>query len=171
MSIEFTSGSDVSCTRLCLNMIVKNESKIIRRLLESVAPIVDCYCICDTGSTDDTITIIEEFFTERGIPGKIPREPFRDFAHNRSFSLKQCETMPAEYILLLDADMIFHLGTGVSPLDFKSGLTQDAYHMFQGTDTFYYKNARIVKNRIGASYWGVTHEYLKTPEGTQYGLI
>jgi tetratricopeptide (TPR) repeat protein len=79
--------------------------------------------------------------------------------------------MPADYILLLDADMIFKLGAGVSPLDFKRGLTQDAYHMFQGTDTFYYKNARIVKNRIGASYWGVTHEYLKTPEGTQYGLI
>lgn len=171
MQIEFNTGSVVPCPRLCLNMIVKNESKIIYRLLESVAQIIDCYCICDTGSTDDTIQLIEDFFTERGIPGKIPREPFRDFAHNRSFSLKQCEMMPADYILLLDADMIFHLGAGVSPLEFKRGLTQDAYHMFQGTDTFYYKNARIVKNRIGASYWGVTHEYLKTPEGTQYGLI
>jgi hypothetical protein len=28
---------------LCLNMIVKNESKIILRLLESVLPIIDCY--------------------------------------------------------------------------------------------------------------------------------
>jgi len=33
---------------LCLNMIVKNESKIILRLLDSVLPIIDCYCICDT---------------------------------------------------------------------------------------------------------------------------
>jgi tetratricopeptide (TPR) repeat protein len=152
-------------------MIVKNESRIIRRLLESVAPIIDSYCICDTGSTDDTIAIIEEFFTSKGIPGKIPREPFRDFAHNRSFALKQCESMPVDYILLLDADMIFQLGTGITPEDFKRGLTHDAYHMFQGTDTFYYKNARIVKNTIGASYWGVTHEYLKTPEGTTYGLL
>jgi glycosyltransferase involved in cell wall biosynthesis len=40
---------------ICLNMIVKNESKIITRLLESVSPIIDCYCICDTGSTDNTI--------------------------------------------------------------------------------------------------------------------
>jgi tetratricopeptide (TPR) repeat protein len=59
----------------------------------------------------------------------------------------------------------------VSPVDFKLGLTHAAYHMYQGTDSFYYKNARIVKNRIGASYWGVTHEYLKTPEGSSYGLI
>lgn len=164
-------SSTMNIPKLCLNMIVKNESRIIRRLLESVAPIIDSYCICDTGSTDDTIAIIEEFFTSKGIPGKIPREPFRDFAHNRSFALKQCESMPVDYILLLDADMIFQLGAGITPEDFKRGLTHDAYHMFQGTDTFYYKNARLVKNTIGASYWGVTHEYLKTPEGTTYGLI
>ena len=163
--------STTNTPRLCLNMIVKNESKIIRRLLESVASIIDAYCICDTGSTDNTVELIEDFFTSKGIPGKIPREPFRDFAHNRSFALKQCESMPVDYILLLDADMIFQLGTGVSPEDFKRGLTHDAYHMFQGTDTFYYKNARLVRNRIGASYWGVTHEYLKTPDGTKYGLI
>ena len=40
--------------KLALNMIVKNEGKIIERLLTSVLPIVDTYCICDTGSTDNT---------------------------------------------------------------------------------------------------------------------
>ena len=171
MPIEFDVVPSYQLPRVCLNMIVKNESKIIRRLLESVATIIDSYCICDTGSTDDTISIVEDFFMERGIPGKIPREPFRDFGYNRSFALKQCESMQVEYILLLDADMIFHLGAGVTPTDFKRGLTHDAYHMFQGTDSFYYKNARLVKNRIGASYWGVTHEYLKTPDNSSYGLI
>lgn len=39
----------------------KNESKIITRLLESVLPIIDYYCICDTGSTDNTIELIETF--------------------------------------------------------------------------------------------------------------
>ena len=38
-----------------LNMIVKDESKVIKRLLDSVAPIVDWYTIVDTGSSDDTI--------------------------------------------------------------------------------------------------------------------
>ena len=32
---------------LCLNMIVKNESKIITRLFDSVLPIIDCYS-CDS---------------------------------------------------------------------------------------------------------------------------
>ena len=48
--------------KLALNMIVKNESKIIERLLTSVLPIVDTYCICDTGSTDNTKEIIKGFF-------------------------------------------------------------------------------------------------------------
>ena len=152
-------------------MIVKNESRIIRRLLESVAQVIDSYCICDTGSTDDTIKIIEDFFANRGIPGKIPREPFRDFGYNRSFALTQCESMNADYILLLDADMIFSLGDGITPDEFKRGLTHDVYHMYQGTDAFYYKNARIARNRANISYWGVTHEYVKSPEGSSYGLI
>ena len=74
-------------TTICLNMIVKNESKIIARLLESVLPLIDSYCICDTGSTDGTATIIESFFGDRGIPGKIVYEPFRDFGYNRSFAV------------------------------------------------------------------------------------
>lgn len=178
MPIEFqvispplNAEPETEVPKLCLNMIIKNESRIIRRLLESVVGVIDCYCICDTGSTDNTVSIVEDFFANAGIPGKIPREPFRDFGYNRSFALKQCESMNADYILLLDADMIFRLGDGVTAADFKHGLTHDVYHMFQGTDAFYYKNARIVKNRIGASYWGVTHEYVKSPEGATYSLI
>ena len=49
--------------KIALNMIVKNESKIIIRLLESVLPIVDSYCICDTGSTDDTKEIIKNLYS------------------------------------------------------------------------------------------------------------
>ena len=176
MPIEFNvvgnaADSAAAVPKLCLNMIVKNESRIIRRLLESVAGVIDSYCICDTGSTDNTVEIVESFFDKRGIPGKIVKEPFRDFGYNRSFALKECESMDVDYVLLLDADMVFQLGDGITAEEFKRGLTQDVYHMFQGTDAFYYKNARIVKNRRGICYWGVTHEYVKSPEGTVYGLI
>jgi len=52
---------DIQKPSICLNMIVKNESKIITRMLESVSSIIDCYCICDTGSTDDTLEVISTF--------------------------------------------------------------------------------------------------------------
>ena len=47
---------------ICLNMIVKNEAKIITRLLESVVDIIDYWVICDTGSTDNTCEMILNYF-------------------------------------------------------------------------------------------------------------
>lgn len=37
-----------------LSIIVKNEATVIERMLNSVAPILDYYCVIDTGSTDGT---------------------------------------------------------------------------------------------------------------------
>ena len=158
---------------LCLNMIVKNESKIITRLLESVSPYIDCYCICDTGSTDNTIETIMDFFQKQNppIPGKIIQEPFRDFGYNRTFALKACESLDVKYILLLDADMVFYVNPTITKYELHKKLVDDVYYIFQGSDTFYYKNVRVVKNKLGMSYWGVTHEYVQTPDGTIYNKL
>ena len=157
---------------LCLNMIVKNESKVIRRLLESVSTIIDSYCICDTGSTDNTIEIIQSYFEEKGIPGKIVCEPFRDFGYNRTFALQACENAPlSDYILLLDADMVFWINPTTTPEEFKRSLTADSYTIFQGREDFYYKNTRIIRNNRGCTYWGVTHEYVKMPPNSKEGFL
>lgn len=149
--------------KICLNMIVKNESAILRRLLQSVLPLVDSYCICDTGSTDDTIEIIETFFKDNNIPGLVVEEPFQDFGYNRTFALQQCVNLEnADYLLLLDADMVLKFGPEFSIPEFKASLTKDAYHIFQGSEVFFYKNVRLLKNSPEFSYWGVTHEYVKT---------
>ena len=154
---------------ICLNMIVKNESKIICRLLNSVLQIIDSYCICDTGSTDGTPNVIQEFFKEAGIPGRIVYEPFRDFGYNRSFALKECVSMEkADYILLLDADMVLKVNDNFSISQFKQELSADAYYLFQGSPSFYYKNIRLIKNKPDIQYWGVTHEYIKLLENSSY---
>ena len=59
--------------RLCLNMIVKDEAANIERCLESLAPAVAAWVICDTGSSDDTPERIERFFAARAIPGELHR--------------------------------------------------------------------------------------------------
>ena len=159
---------------ICLNMIVKNESRVIERLLNSVAPLIDAYCICDTGSTDNTIQLIESFMTKRQIPGKIVREPFRDFGYNRTFAAKAAAEIPGmDYLLLVDADMVL-TGDMLKPDNisrFKTSLTADCYHICQGTPQYYYKNVRIMRNYRGYTYWGVTHEYINTPAGTVYESI
>lgn len=157
MRLEITEVGG-SAPTVCLNMIVKNESKIIRRLLDSVAGFIDCYCICDTGSTDDTLVVINKFSEDTGIKGKICQEPFKNFAHNRSFALQACKGM-SDYALLLDADMIFE----VNNFDKKKLLEGDSFCLLQGNDKFYYKNMRIVRNNGMYKYVGVTHEHVQTP--------
>jgi tetratricopeptide (TPR) repeat protein len=153
-------------------MIVKNESKIIERLMLSVLHLIDSYCICDTGSTDNTIELIETFFEKNNIPGRIVKEPFQDFGYNRTFALNACIGLPnADYLLLLDADMKLRINPNVSIPDFKKSLTKDAYYIFQGSDLFFYKNVRILRNDPEYSYWGVTHEFVKTTPGSVYEQV
>ena len=89
--------------RLCLNMIVRNESHVIRETLESVVRYVDYYVISDTGSTDDTVGIIKGFFDDRGVPGEVHHDEWLDFGHNRSLALKHAHGK-SKYIWVIDAD-------------------------------------------------------------------
>ena len=147
---------------LCLNMIVKNESKIITRLFDSVINIIDCYCICDTGSTDNTVELIKSYFENKNIPGTIVNEPFKNFAYNRNFALKSAIGM-SDYVLLMDADMILEIKNFN-----KENLQRfDSCYILQGNDNFYYQNMRIVKNNGLFSYIGVTHEYISTPSNNK----
>jgi len=144
---------------ICLNMIVKNESKIITRLFDSVLPIIDCYCICDTGSTDNTIEIIDNYFQNKGISGKIIKNEFHNFSYNRNIALQECIGI-SDYVLLLDADMILEI------IDFDKNIISkyDTLTFSQGTHNFFYQNTRIVKNNGLYKYIGVTHEYIDCPK-------
>ena len=154
--------SSNSKVTLCLNMIVRNESKIITRLLTSVLPIIDTYLICDTGSTDDTPYIIKTFFDSHNIPGEVITEPFKNFGYNRTFALKAAHRK-ATYALLLDADMIFK----IEPTFNKQTLTKDAYMIIQKGGGLNYHNTRLIRLDIDAKCVGPTHEYYDLPPGHQ----
>jgi glycosyltransferase involved in cell wall biosynthesis len=81
-------------------MIVKNESKIIERCLNSARPIIDSVSICDTGSTDETPEIIENWCSENNIPGKVHHKSFINFGYNRTLavSLAQNAFPDADYL-------------------------------------------------------------------------
>lgn len=145
--------------RLCLNMIVKNESKIIERLMSSVLSIIDCYCICDTGSTDDTAEKIRAFMATAGKPGEVYSEPFKNFGYNRTHALERAAQW-GTYALLLDADMRLQIGSFTPEM-----LTQDAYSIIQCSGSMEYYNLRIAKTGVGITCVGPTHEYYDIPSG------
>lgn len=151
---------------ICLSMIVKNEGKIIERLLLSVYNFIDTYCICDTGSTDETISIIESFFKKYPKSGKIISEPFINFEYNRNFLLNSSYGM-SKFLLLLDADMVFYTEDS-----FKEELEPNTcYQIYQGGNDFYYYNTRIIPNKKGLYYIGETHEYLYIPKEYRKKII
>jgi len=49
-------------SKICLNMIVRDESHVILETLETIYKYIDFYVICDTGSIDNTKILIKDFF-------------------------------------------------------------------------------------------------------------
>ena len=139
---------------ITLVMIVKNESKVITRCLDSVKDYIDFWVICDTGSTDNTKNIIIEYFEKAKIPGELHQHQWKNFGHNRSLAV-QAAKGKSDYSLLLDADFVF------IPKDknFKQTLTADGYQIKYEGDLDY-RQMLFVKASLDWKYVGVTHEYI-----------
>ncbi len=97
--------------KIVLNAMVKNESKIILRMLESVYKYIDYWVIQDNGSTDGTQSIIENFFKDKNIPGFLYFEPWQYPGYNRNHALQKCAEANhgCEYVLRLDADEVLEI--------------------------------------------------------------
>ena len=148
-------------TTICLTMIVKNESKIILRCLEAAKLVVDFVSICDTGSTDNTIELIQDWGKKTNIPTMVHSELFKNFGYNRTLSVELAQkAFPhATYHLLLDADMILQ----VNPDFKKESLIKDKISLQQFDKCIKYSNVRLIR---GSKTWtcvGVTHEYWDSP--------
>ncbi|MDX3578032.1 glycosyltransferase [Streptomyces sp. FL07-04A] len=135
---------------LCLCMIVKDESQVIGRCLESVRPLIDCWVISDTGSTDGTREVIREVLD--GIPGELHDEPWVDFGHNRTRNIRHA-LGKADYLLTLDAD---HVLRQDAPLP---RLTADSYMLRYDTPGSQHRFKHLMRGDRSWRYEGVTHEY------------
>lgn len=144
---------------ICLNMIVKNEARVIRRCLESVKGFVDHWVIVDTGSTDGTQELIRSALA--GIPGELHERPWKDFGHNRTEALALARDK-ADYSLIIDADEILI----PAPSFRMPALVADAYmtvHQAGESGTSFYLT-QFVKNALPWRYVGVLHEVITCDE-------
>jgi hypothetical protein len=95
---------------ICLNMIVKNEAKNLKRLFASLYRWIDYYVISDTGSTDNTIELIRELGQLYKIDGVIEKHDWVNFAHNRNLSMQaavKARVMgknQCNWLMIIDAD-------------------------------------------------------------------
>jgi glycosyltransferase involved in cell wall biosynthesis len=143
-------------------MIVKNEEETLARCLETVKDIVDEINIVDTGSTDGTKEIAQQY-TDR----------IFDYEWTNSFAAARNESYShatKDYILYLDADDVLLEKDQLKFRELKESLdtSVDAVSMYYdaGTDeygnvTLRYRRIRLVKREKGFKWYGDCHNYLE----------
>jgi len=136
-------------------MIVKNEEKIMKRLLDSVYKIIDYWVIVDTGSTDKTKEVIKEYFAEKNIPGELHEKEFVNFGVNRTHALGLAKNK-ADYLFFMDADHVLKYDNSFSKEQLKNF---DEINIQLKTGALKYYLIRFLKGDMNIRSVGVTHEY------------
>jgi tetratricopeptide (TPR) repeat protein len=137
-------------------MIVKDESEIIISAFNNVRKYIDIsiFIISDTGSSDNTISIMKEYFDQHKLKYEIHSDKWINFEHNRNLALDHCSGK-SDYIMFFDADDRI-TGDFVLP----EVLTADSYglnYKSASESGFFHINKTIIKNTVGR-WFGVLHE-------------
>jgi tetratricopeptide (TPR) repeat protein len=150
-------------TKICLNMIVKNEAKVLPRLFRSLKDYIDYYVIVDTGSTDDTIALIKREMSGYGIEGEVYERPWVNFGKNRQQALELAVAANrGDWLLFIDADEEL----GVSDPKFYEKLEPGVtYEIEKHQGEVRYAVPHLVNVRSGRYRWeGPVHNYLVTEQ-------
>lgn len=162
------SKTDQSAS-VCLTVIVKNESQVIERMLNSVYPILDAWIVVDTGSTDGTQEIVKKFFKEKQIPGRLVEHTWKNFGDARNRSIKEAEALVSELGLencfgyWIDADEQLIADKEFDSNIFKRKLLNfDAANMIVKYGSQIYHRMELYRLGIGWHFEGPIHEVLIT---------
>ena len=166
-------------TRLVLTTMVKNESRIIRRLLDSVKGKVQGVVVCDTGSTDNTVELARAWMRENEMDGQVYEFPFVNFGKSRTKSFEMTQQWLKEdapclagwdakttWAFLLDGDMmlgekdILDTATLSRLPDNVAGVS-----LKQANGSLVYSNMRILRCSEPWICKGATHEAWTCPNG------
>ncbi len=150
---------------LAIVIMVKNEQDNIVKTLEPyVQAGINSYLVFDTGSTDQTIEVISNYFVEQGVTdAHIRQEPFIDFAtsRNRALDLAQ-EIFPnAGFFLMPDAEWYMeHADSLVKFCDneLESGNARELYLVRIGNEYIDFFHARLFKGDTKIRFVGSVHE-------------
>jgi hypothetical protein len=150
---------------ICLSMIVRNESNVILKCLNSVKSIINSFVICDTGSTDNTISVIENWALTNNINGTVYKHSWIDFSTNRNLALALSRDK-GDYSLIIDADE--YLVFNNEDLEC---LTADAYQIISEYNDLVYKRLQLLSNKLPWVFYNVIHEYPDAPDIKSIGTI
>src|ERR1035437_8788090 len=160
---------------IVLCMIVKNEADVIERCLDSVRDHVDAYIIHDTGSTDLTKDVIDQWASDNS-PGYatgsyVKHVDWQDFGTNRTklledayrYAQKWCDRGDW-YALLLDADETLEVHDEGTALNYIG--PGDSYNIVETDGGNHWRNKRLVSLQRPWKYVGRCHEYIQIADNS-----
>jgi glycosyltransferase involved in cell wall biosynthesis len=156
--------------KIILLTMVKNESRIIERLLGSVKGLVDAAIVCDTGSTDDTVDKATAWLAANDMSGTIMSYPFKNFGVSRTQSFICCQEWVGRvgwdaaktWALVLDGDMMLSGPIDRAALAGLDGV-QAGVSLKQSAGSLLYSNMRLMRCSEPWICKGGTHEAWTCP--------
>lgn len=154
---------------VALSIIVKDEAKVIERMLNTVWPLLDYYCVIDTGSTDGTQDIVRKFFEDKGIPGEVIEHPWKNFEDARNKARDSIKGK-ADFGFWIDADEQLIIEDNFKVDVFKRNLTKvdgGNVKIYYGGQNYY--RMQFYKTDIDWYWYGPVHEVLICDKPTTIG--
>ncbi len=149
---------------IALLIMVKDEAKRLSVTLNSVIGVVNMVIVYDTGSTDGTIDIINEFCETNHMTLHLKRGEFEDYATSRNVALDYARGVPGyDYLLLMDAnDELRGIEVLKNIVEQEKDSPRVAYFLHQhlernGTIISFF-NVRLLKRACDWKYVGSIHE-------------
>lgn len=151
---------------LAFATMCKNEEHCILNTLNSVAPYIDYLLVCDTGSTDRTVEIVQQFMEDTGIPGEIIHDVFEGFGPTKT-RMMEAVYGKTDYVLHVDSDDVL-----MGEFDFNNRGNYDAYFMTmtKGNSDVTYLATVIYNNRLRWKFCGVAHTTIKCLDRENFSI-
>ena len=152
---------EISCC-----MIVKNEEAVLARCLDSIKNIVDELIIVDTGSTDTTKKIANQY------TDKVYDYQWEDdFSKARNFAFDQATK---DYLFWIDADDVIDESNRQAFIDLKHTMDETIDILmirYQIDKNYIYYRERLLKREQGYRWENPVHEVITLKGNIQYSDI
>lgn len=150
--------------KIILTQIMKNESHVANRMLDSLKGFIDGICVVDTGSTDNSIEIVKKWGEDNGVETYVFERVFDNFENSRNHSIEKAREMflgkkddsDKYYGVWLDFDEQLVLHPGFN----KQGIDKDFYMFNTFISAMKYTRNEMYLLEKPFRFYGPIHEYL-----------